>query len=187
VTPIELVLRKLDGVRTTPNGWEARCPAHDDDNPSLDIAIGDDGRVLLDCKAKCPTDPDVVGAMGITMRDLFPRKNGNGSSLGVEVEAYSYTDAEGKPLFEVVRFKPKDFRQRLPDGRWGLHGTKPVLYRLPKVIEAADRGRSVVVVEGEKDVATLEQLGATATTNPGGAGKWRKSYSESLRGRKSSS
>lgn len=177
------MLSKLEGVRTTPNGWQARCPAHEDDDPSLSIAVGDDGRVLLDCKAKCRTDPDVVGAMGIAMRDLFPRRNGNGaSSLGVEVEVYPYTDAAGKPLFEVVRFQPKDFRQRLPDGRWGLHGTKPVLYRLPTVRKTAKQGGTVFVVEGERDVHTLERLGFVATTNPMGSGKWKPEYSESLRG-----
>ena len=54
MTPIELVLSKLEGVRTTTSGWEAKCPAHEDDNPSLDIAEGEDGRALLDCKAGRP-------------------------------------------------------------------------------------------------------------------------------------
>lgn len=180
MTPVELVLSRLEGTRPTSNGWEAKCPAHDDDTPSLDIAEGDDGRALVDCKAHCSAE-SVLEAIHLKMRDLFPRNNG-GNSLGVEIESYTYTDANGKRLFEVVRFNPKTFRQRLPDGRWGLHGVEPVLYRLPKVIESANSSGTIFVVEGERDVHTLEGLGATATTNPGGAGKWRKSYSESLRG-----
>lgn len=33
--------------------WIARCPAHDDSEPSLSIGTGDDGRVLLHCFAGC--------------------------------------------------------------------------------------------------------------------------------------
>lgn len=36
-------------------------------------------------------------------------------------------------------------------------------------------------MEGEKDVHALERAGAAATTNPGGAGKWRSEYREHLR------
>lgn len=36
--------------------------------------------------------------------------------------------------------------------------------------------------EGEKDADALNSIGLTATTNPGGAGKWRDEYAESLRG-----
>jgi len=38
-------------------------------------------------------------------------------------------------------------------------------------------------VEGERDADNLARLGVAATTNPGGAGKWRPEYSEPLRDR----
>jgi hypothetical protein len=41
----------------------------------------------------------------------------------------------------------------------------------------------IYIVEGEKDVENLQSLGLTATTNPGGAGKWRTEYNEYLRNR----
>ena len=44
------------------------------------------------------------------------------------------------------------------------------------------KGKSIFIVEGEKDVHTLETLGRVATTNPMGAGKWRETYSKILRG-----
>src|SRR5262249_1875808 len=50
---IENVLSKLAGVRKAGKGWKARCPAHDDQNPSLSVDIGDEGRVLLYCHAGC--------------------------------------------------------------------------------------------------------------------------------------
>ena len=48
---------------------------------------------------------------------------------------------------------------------------------------AADVADPVFVVEGEKDVERLYALGATATTNPQGALKWREEYSSPLAGR----
>ena len=36
--------------------------------------------------------------------------------IGRFVAAYQYTDEEGALLYEVVRFEPKTFRQRRPDG-----------------------------------------------------------------------
>ena len=59
-----------------------------------------------------------------------------------------------------------------------------MLYRLPRVLEAAAAGATVYVAEGEKDVHALEACGAVATCNPMGAGKgkWRDEYTRSLRG-----
>ena len=42
----------------------------------------------------------------------------------------------------------------------------------------------VLIPEGEKDVDRLIDLGFVATTNAGGAGKWRPEHSEYLRGRR---
>src|SRR6185312_8711316 len=39
------------------------------------------------------------------------------------------------------------------------------------------------VCEGEKDADSLASVGALATCNPMGAGKWRTEYSEALTGR----
>ena len=88
---------------------------------------------------------------------------------------YPYTDESGRLLFEVVRKSGKQFRQRKPDGaggwEWKLNGVRRVPYRLRELLESANE-RTVYIVEGEKDVETLERRGHLATTNPGGAGKW---------------
>lgn len=107
-----------------------------------------------------------------------------------KIEAtYDYRDGRGELLFQVVRFVGKEFRQRRPDGAggwtWRLADTRRVLYRLPALLED-DADRAVHVVEGEKDVETLERRGYLATCNPGGAGKWRQVAEharEVLRGR----
>lgn len=57
--------------RKSSRGWVARCPAHDDRRPSLSVAVGDDGRVLVYCHAGC-TPEAMVAALGLTMRELMP-------------------------------------------------------------------------------------------------------------------
>lgn len=99
---------------------------------------------------------------------------------------HKYLDERGELLYEVVRFSPKGFSQRRPDGTGGwiynLEGVRRVLYRLPDVAAVAERGRQIYVVEGEKDADAITALGLMATTSSGGAGKWRPEYAESLRG-----
>jgi hypothetical protein len=56
-----------------------------------------------------------------------------------------------------------------------------VLYRLPELMAAVTSGRSIYILEGEKDCENVCALGFSATTNPGGAGKWRHEYSEYFR------
>lgn len=50
----------------------ARCPAHDDHNPSLSISTGDEGRVLVHCYAGCSQDA-VIDAL--KNRGLWPNAN----------------------------------------------------------------------------------------------------------------
>ncbi len=100
-----------------------------------------------------------------------------------EIAAYDYTDAQGNTVFQVVRFDPKEFRQRRPDPAggwiWNLEGVNRVPYRLPEILMADP----VVITEGEKDADNVRALGYTATCNAGGAGKWLDAYSEFLTGK----
>lgn len=104
------------------------------------------------------------------------------------VETYDYTDERNRVLFQVVRYEPKDFRQRHPDRTqqggwaWNLNECRLVLFRLPEVEWAVGNGLRVFVVEGEKDVLALEAAGEVGTCNPMGAGNWRPDYAEALRG-----
>lgn len=179
---------------------EARCPAHEDKRASLGLKIvpNDDGgdKVVVKCQAGCPTQ-DVLAAVGLTFADLFtveakPSGAKRGSGLGREDTVYGYADEGGVVRFEVVRFEPKDFRQRTvhPDGTrtWGIKGVRRTLYKLPRVLEAVRDKRLLWIVEGEKDVETLTALGWFATCNMGGAAsgendrKWLPEYAESLAG-----
>lgn len=69
-------LALLQGVRKTGDGtWIARCCAHDDRSPSLTVAEKEDGRILIHCFAGCSAD-EVMGAVGLTMKDLMPENVG---------------------------------------------------------------------------------------------------------------
>ncbi|MGH7070698.1 MAG: phage/plasmid primase, P4 family [Acetobacteraceae bacterium] len=102
------------------------------------------------------------------------------------VATYDYRDASGTLLSQVVRFEPKDFRQRRPDGNggwnWSVTGIKRVPYRMPELLNASVSA-TVFLPEGEKDVDMLRERGLIATCNPGGAGKWTIGMSAHLRGR----
>jgi hypothetical protein len=186
-SPVQAVLDRLQGVRSHQEAgkWEARCPAHEDRKPSLGVAVGDDGRVLLHCQAGCSVEA-IVGAIGLTIADLFAGEQNHNGKPRI-VATYDYLDEAGVLRYQAVRFTPKDFRQRRPDGvggwLWNLKGVSRLLYRLPELLLAAI-AEPVFIVEGEKDVEALRRLGLTATCNPMGAGKWLKCYNEALRGRR---
>lgn len=62
-----------DLLQARPSGvgrWQARCPAHEDRSPSLNIREGQDGRVLLHCFAGC-AHTAILGKLGLARSDLF--------------------------------------------------------------------------------------------------------------------
>jgi putative DNA primase/helicase len=147
---------------------------------------------------------------GIDLAGTAPRKAENspvegagkvvsiGAAAGLtekpkDVAYYGYTDERERLLYEIVRrewlrdgARQKTFLQRYRDPEkpneyiWRKH-SRQVLYRLHKVAPAD----VVWLVEGEKDVHTLEKLGLVATTWAGGAkAKWLAGYSQTLAGKK---
>jgi len=171
-----------------------------------DNETGDSGGVLDLLKRERSLDP-AAAHRWLQDRGLEERAQRNGhdadgdtpdglqaSGRGRIVATYDYVDESGELLFQVVRFEPKDFRQRrhgrpsddpdrIKDGWcWSVRGVRQVPYRLPELIEAIANGQPVWIVEGEKDVDNLYRLGVPATCNAGGAGKWRAELNEYFRG-----
>lgn len=197
------VLPHLHGAQSRGNGtWVALCPAHDDRNPSLSIRAGDDGRALIHCHAGCTFDA-VVAALGlrtngngaghVTARPSSPAKQPRRAAAGRVVATYDYRAADGALLFQKLRYEPKTFKVRRPDGRggwaWGLGDVRPVLYRLPELTDPANDWQPVHICEGEKDAERVAALGLIATCNHDGAAvagarpKWRAEYNGFLSGR----
>jgi len=114
---------------------------------------------------------------------LFEYGFSNGNGKKRVIATYDYLELNGKLIHQTVRYEPKGFAQRRPDGNggwiWNLKGITPVLYRLQEVAKAD----TVLIVEGEKDVESIRRANwkITATTNPMGAEKWRENYNEYLR------
>lgn len=171
------VLAKLEGVKSTGGlQHQARCPAHDDTEPSLSVGWGDKGKVLLHCQAGC-AESDVLAALSLKWSDLEQPRT--------ESFVYRYEDEDGDLLYEVVRYEPKSFSQRRPDPRDpgrrinDMKGVDPVPFQLPAVAEALEQSEPVWIVEGEKDVLAMEMAyEVTATCNHGGAGKWTSAHSD---------
>lgn len=184
-TPTGTVLERLEQVKRCGSGWTALCPAHDDSSPSLSVAEGVDGRVLLKCHAGCELE-SITRHLDLNISDLFSPRRPEGVSSRTIQATYDYVDGQGQLLFQVIRYAPKRFSQRRPDGRGGWisnrNGISPVLYRLPRVIEAVKAGQEVFLVEGEKDVHRLEEIGVVATTWPGGAVGWDAEAAKNLAG-----
>ena len=187
------VLSRLNGVKGGDGQWSARCPCrNDDNNPSLSIAE-ENGRILMHCHRGSGCDVfKICESIGIKVGEIMPddprpQKNKPGLTLVAE---YDFIDENGQLLFQKIRYLDengkKTFRQRRPKegGGWeyDLAGTPRILYNLPAVLAAKEKGTPILVVEGEKDVDTLSQLGITATTMPGGAGKWLDIHTQALAG-----
>lgn len=185
----DLILPKLDGIRPSGSGYIARCPAHDDGRASLSVGPGKEHPVVMHCHAGCDRDA-ILDAIGLTWAQLCtPRDEdargelGEWTPRGPAIAVYDYVDEQGTLLFQVCRTAGKEFPQRRPDPSkksgwtWSLGDVRRVPYRLLRLIEAAEAGARVWVVEGEKDVQALERHGQIATCCPGGAGKWRAEFS----------
>lgn len=166
------------------DNWQGKCPSHEDNTASLSLSCASDGKILINCFAGCGTE-NIISKLGFSMADLFSEKQETKPRRTI-LTTYDYKDRDGKLLFQCVRYEPKGFSQRQPDGpgKWiyNLKGVTRVLYRLPDLL-AADVSRSVFVCEGEKDVDLLWSKGLVATTSPMGAGKWLTSFSADLAGR----
>ena len=183
----------LPDAKPSGENWMlTRCPLHEDAHPSFGYNT-QTGQ--WNCFSGCGKG-DVFQFLERTSGQSFKEVLlGLGQELGLPppsaeaggeaVVAYDYRDETGTLLFQVLRGLDKQFWQRRPESRGGwvknVKGVRQVPYRLPELL--ARRDEMVFVVEGEKDADTLHGAGLLATTNSGGAGRWKPSHSESLRGR----
>ena len=198
----------IDSLDLSPLGNKHRgnifCPYHSDrKNPSLAVDLD---RMIFHCFV-CNEQNEggklISGNGGppplhqnTYSRIIQSNESKNGNSFGTghpkRKENILYNDRKIVAIydydgyFEVVRTEPKGFFQRRPDGNGGyirnLNGVEPRLYHQNDLVDAIKIGSAICIVEGEKDVDRLTTEKIPATCNPMGAGKWRDSYSETLRG-----
>jgi hypothetical protein len=113
---VEVLLGRLEGVRPQgPHSWMARCPAHDDRNPSLSVSVKD-GRVLIYCFAGCGPEA-VLEAVGLTWRDLR------------EGEAWAWSPFPSKPKPPEPEAPSPEARERWKSLWEGAKLGHPILRR----------------------------------------------------------
>ncbi len=162
------------------------CPFHADKNPSLSVNLETGEFNCFGCGVKGDLFKFREQMHGETFQQSLEwfAKYAGVSQAEPEKKSkriaatYDYKDEAGKLLFQAVRYEPKTFTQRQPDGKgsfvYNLHGVQLVPYNLQAVRQAG----TIYIVEGEKDADNLNAQGFTATTNAMGAGKWKAEYNE---------
>lgn len=185
----EEVLARLPDAKQRGDRWEASCPLQGHKTPEKHVSLKDaHSQALITCHGGKHNYQDFCKAWGY---DNLAYTGNNGHKLPPgqkEIEdIYIYHDVNGRPSFEVVRYRnPKDFRQRRPDSNggyiWNLDGIERTLYRNIDLPAAIGQRKPIYIAEGEKDVNRLRKLGFTAICNVGGAGKWLPQYTTALKG-----
>jgi DNA primase len=167
------------------------------------LGIGGDEIDFLSHGRGCDKD-DAIRAYHELAGVPIPQKPArcNARRSGKLVEIYNYLSADGKLVHQTLRYEPKRFLQRRPAAPrmraghkmakcdrqgnwwlWTLHGIEPVLYHLPQIM-GAESGVPIYICEGEKDADALARAwNVVTTTAPMGAGKWRASYTQTLKER----
>ena len=156
----ELFCSKLEQVKHNNNSIVALCPSHNDKSPSLTASFNSE-KILVKCQSGC-TFKEIVTALEMKQSQFFtPKEKTPPKKI---VATYRYEDKDGGHVMDVVRFKPKGFRPRRPDGKLTLDGVTRVPYRLPQLLDGIKEGREIIIVEGEKDCDNAEKFGLVATT-----------------------
>ena len=209
-SPTERIVSALETAgckpqKSTRSGWASRCPAHDDQSPSLSVREGDDGKTLVHCHAGC-TPEDVCQQLGLGLSDLMTspasRRNTPSptsqkwataeeaisyleTSRGSSSNRWSYQDKAGNTVGRVVRWDTADGKEIRPvslrDDGWvigGMDDPRP-LYRLPDLLSA----KRVFICEGEKAADAARSIGLVATTSAHGAKSPRKTDWSPLAGK----
>ncbi len=187
------LLNRLTKVKSLADkSWMSCCPSHPDKVPSLHISLKDD-TILMKCHSGCSTE-DIVKILGLELSDLFIKNEPLRKVVATAIKEppakivaeYDYKDEQDKDLFQVVRYEPKNFKQRHRNGSgewtWDMKDVRRVLYHLPEL--AITYTETVYLVEGEKDADNLWSWGKVGTTSPGGANAWKDEYAASLAGKR---
>ena len=182
----EAIAKACGGAKRNGGGWVARCPVHNDENPSLSLTDAAGGKVLWHCFAGCAKEAVTEALLA---RDLI---GGNGT-VPARTVRHEYWTAEGELKLTVVRkLGPNGKTKRKPGGKGkeitrepkGVKGDYP-LYNLSAVL-GADPENPILCFEGElkADAAQAAWPETVVTTTVGGAGKARHTDFGPFKGKK---
>lgn len=111
MSSLEVLLARLEKVSRRGGGrYTARCPAHQDRDPSLSIGEAQDGRILIKCFAGCTPD-DITAAIGMDLWDLAPPNLKNYRSMMEHVHKRTPQQQREDRVLELA----KSTRRRLTE------------------------------------------------------------------------
>lgn len=129
------LVQRLDKVKQTGRGnWIARCPSHEDKNPSMTVRECDDGRVLLHCFAGCGVG-DILGAVGLDFDAIFPPKPPEAPRLAPIRKPFPAAD-----VLEALALESKVVLIAIADAQAGNPVNRD---RLAMACERIERGREL--------------------------------------------
>lgn len=194
---IGVVARELWGEenKTLSHGSELRFGAKGSKSVDLDKGVWTDhetqesGGFIDLCKIAYPEANGSVSDLLESKFGLEKIKPINNLGPKNLVTCYDYIGDHGVLEYQVIRTDfadgSKTFRQQRPDGKGGwirnLKDVRRIPYNLPEILHHPKR--AVWIVEGEKCVDRLREIGIIATTNNGGSGNWTDEHSQWLEGR----
>ena len=85
------IITKALGGRQVGGCWMARCPVHDDREPSSSISTGDEGKVLVYCHAGCDQTQVIAALMDCrksTLEHIWSRAGDLMSKVSSSKTAY---------------------------------------------------------------------------------------------------
>lgn len=170
----------------------AFCPLHPEGNASITICYDKfNEKTLIECSEGCSV-LEILDKVGLTLEDLCER--GSARKNIDEIYSYTDEEGnelyqrvkykDGK--FSVRRVIGKDVVYGLKggeyyetftgSGEWSkkekinekvkvFPEAQQVIYNLPQVVNAINKGETVFIVQGEKNVEALKEFGLTGTTN----------------------
>jgi hypothetical protein len=178
---IDVVVARLKALgldpKEMPSGWQARCPCHDDTDPSLSVNV-EKGKLLLFCHAGCKYK-DIVAKLG-----LSPSKG----KPGEKRTTYEIRDVNGEVVAVHVRIDSPDGKKHMPwygpDGEQKLDVRLESLPLFGSELLAKRPDDPVIVTEGEKAATSLQERGYLAlATVTGAKGSPSREVLRSLKGR----
>lgn len=195
----EIFLAKQRGVKSAGQGkWKCYCPVQEatgEHDPSLNVAIGDNGDVIAHCPVCDATFVDMVHASNLTMAEVFEERNRHTKATKTESKAglrfqkpelaikfleqkigkftakWAYV-VNGETVCYVARFDPlckeKEFRPISRNGNaWEIKAPAEPrpLYRGDDIVD----GCTIYVCEGEKACDAARSIGLIAVSPMNGA------------------
>jgi P4 family phage/plasmid primase-like protien len=182
----------------TSGGGRFSCPTHDDEHPSLDVALGVKGPLFtctpctlngraewlaelrslgVQWSGKPCTEADIDWGPSAPATAKGSGSGKAGAGGGRLTAVYQYRTEDDKENYKVSRFEGEGGSKTFRISHWtgtgwasGLGGAERTPYGLERFERWARSGKGVVyLVEGEKATEALWAANKAATTFPGGA------------------